>query len=68
MCVQYIGGCSVHSGGIMSTSGDIFSTLEDVWFIREILHIMHMGVYNEYVRGGSVHQRASKIYVGEHHK
>ena len=42
MCVQYIGGCSVHlgvfstSGGIMGTSGDIMST---------------SGGYHEYIRG-----------------
>ena len=36
MCVQYIGGCSVHrgvfstSGGYMSTSGDIMSTSGDI--------------------------------------
>ena len=23
MCVQYIGGCSVHRGDIVSTSGDV---------------------------------------------
>ena len=39
MCVQYIGGCSVHrgvfstSGDTMSTSGDIMSTSGDVQYI-----------------------------------
>ena len=49
MCVQYIGGCSVHRGmfsrlgeyheyigDIMSTSGDIMSTLGDVQYIGGI--------------------------------
>ena len=29
MCVQYIGGCSVHRGDTMSTLGDIMSTSGD---------------------------------------
>ena len=32
MCVQYIGGCSVHRG-VFSTSGDIMSTSGDVQYI-----------------------------------
>ena len=33
MCVQYIGGCSVHREDIMSTLGDIMSTSGDVQYI-----------------------------------
>ena len=41
MCVQYIGGYSIHrgdqtmstSGDIMSSSGDVMSTLADVQYI-----------------------------------
>ena len=40
MCVQYIGGCSVHRGDIVSTSGD-------VQYIRG---------YHEYMGGCSVHR------------
>ena len=42
MCVQCIGGCSVHRGDTMSTSGDIMSTSGDVQYIRG---------YNEYIGG-----------------
>ena len=41
MCVQYIGGCSVHRG-VFSTSGDTMST---------------SGGYHEYIGGCSVHRR-----------
>ena len=41
MCVQYIGGCSVHQGGPVHR-GDSMSTL---------------GGYHEYIGGCSVHQR-----------
>ena len=40
MCVQYIGGCSVHRG-MFSTSGDTMST---------------SGGYHEYIGGCSVHR------------
>ena len=43
MCVQYIGGCSVH-WGVFSTSGDNMST---------------SGGYHEYIGGCSVHRGIS---------
>ena len=49
MCVQYIGGCSVHRG-VFSTSRDIMST---------------SGGYHEYIGGCSVHRRNIMIHVGE---
>ena len=36
MCVQYIGGCSVHWRDTMSTSGDIMSTMGGVQYIGRI--------------------------------
>ena len=49
MCVQYIGGCSVHRG-VFSTSGDIMST---------------SGGYHEYIGGCSVHRGDTMINVGD---
>ena len=69
MCVQYIGGCSIHwgdtmttsegyheyiEGDIMSTLGDIMSTLGDI--MSTLGDIMStLGGYHEYIRGCSVH-------------
>ena len=50
MCVQYIGGCSVHRGDTMSTSGDIMST---------------SGGYHEYIGGCSVHRRDTMSTSGD---
>ena len=36
MCIQYIGGCSVHRGEPMSTLGDIMSTSGGVQYIGGI--------------------------------
>ena len=30
--------------------------------------MIHVGVYNWYIGGSSVHQRAATIYVGGYHK
>ena len=40
MCVQYIGGCSVHRGITMSTLGDILSTSGNVQYIGGISWFM----------------------------
>ena len=77
MCVQYIGGCSVHRGVTMSTSGDIMSTSEDVQYIGGIPRVHrgmfstsegyheYIGGYHEYIGGCSVHRRDIMIHVGE---
>ena len=49
MCVQYIGGCSVHQG-VFSTLGDTMRTL---------------GGYHEYIRGCSVHRGDIMMNVGD---
>ena len=49
MCVQYIGGCSVHWGCSVHR-GDIMST---------------SGGYHEYIRGYSVHQGDIMMNVGD---
>ena len=49
MCVQYIGGCSVHRG--------VFSTSEG--------YHEYIGGYYEYIGGCSVHWRDIMIHVGE---
>ena len=41
MCVQHIGGCSVHRGDTMSTSGGYHEYIEDVQYIGDIM--MHVG-------------------------
>ena len=62
MCVQYIGGCSVHrgvfstSGDTMSTSGDTMSTSGDVQYIGGCsVHrgdtMSTSGGYHEYIGG-----------------
>ena len=48
MCIQYIGGCSVHRG-MFSTSGGYH---EYIWGYHEYMYI---GGYNEYIGGCSVH-------------
>ena len=54
ICVQYIGGCSVHQGvfstpeGYHEYIGDIMSTSGDI--------MIHVGGYHEYIRGCSVHR------------
>ena len=47
MCVQYIGGCSVHRG-MFSTSGD-FSASGGVQYIGE--YHEYIGGYHEYIGG-----------------
>ena len=56
MCVQYIGGCSVHRG-VFSTSGGY----------HEYIGGYHdeCGGYHEYIGGCSVHRRDIMIHVGE---
>ena len=48
MCVQYIGGCSVHPG-VFSTSGGYHE---------------YIGGYHEYIGGCSVHRRDIMMNVG----
>ena len=56
MCVQYIGGCSVHRG-VFSTSGDTMSTSGGYHeYIRG---------YHEYIGGCSVHQRDTMSTSGD---
>ena len=50
MCVQYIGGCSVHRGDTMSNLGDIMSA---------------SGGYHEYIGGCSVHWWDMMMHAGE---
>ena len=50
MCVQYIGGCSVHRG-MFSTSGNTMSTLR---------------AYHEYMEECSVHRNIMSTSVGYH--
>ena len=47
MCVQYIGGCSVH-WGVLSTLGDSMSTSGDI--------MISCGGYHDYIGGCSVHR------------
>ena len=56
MCVQYIGGCSVH-WGVFSTSGDIMMNVGDT--------MSTSGGYHEYIGGCSVHRKDIMILVGE---
>ena len=56
MCVQYIGGCSVHWG--------MFSTSGDVQYIRGFQYI---GGYHEHIGGCSVHQGDIMMNVGGYH-
>ena len=62
MCVQYIGGYSVHQG-VFSTWGDIMSTSGDVQYIGG--YHVECGGYHEYTGRCSVHQRDIMIHVGE---
>ena len=61
MCVQYIGGCSVHRG-MFSTSG-VFSTSGGYHEYIGGISRVHRGVlstlegYHEYIGGCSVHRR-----------
>ena len=73
MCVQYIGGYSVHRG-IFSTSG-VFSTLGEYHeYIRGVKYIggyhecIREGGYHEYIGGCSVHLGDIMMHVGEYHE
>ena len=62
ICVQYIGGCSVHRGDTMSTSGDIMSTSRDIMSTSGDVQYIgryhdECGGYHEYIGGCSVHRR-----------
>ena len=52
MCVQYIGGCSVHRG--------MFSTSGGIQYIGEYI----LG-YHEYIEGCLVHLRDIMMHVGD---
>ena len=56
MCVQYIGGCSVHRGDIMSALGDV-----------QYIGGYHdeCGGYHEYIGGCSVHWRDTMSTSGD---
>ena len=56
MCVQYIGGSSVHRG-VFSTSGDTMSTLGDT--------MSTSWGYHEYIVGCSVHRRDTMSTSGD---
>ena len=58
MCVQYIGGCSVHRG-VFSTSGGYHEYIGGYHDER--------GGYHEYIGGCSVHRRDIMTHVGEQH-
>ena len=69
MCVQYIGGCSVHRGDTMSTSGgcsvhrrDTMSTSGGCSVHRRDT-MSTSGGYHEYIGGCSVHRRDIMIHV-----
>ena len=55
MCVQYIGGCSVHRG-VFSTSGGCHKYIGD--------SMSTLGGYHEYIRGRSVHWGDVMMHVG----
>ena len=70
MCVQYIGGCSVHQGDTMSTSGGYHQYIEGISSVHRGMFstlggiMMHVGDtmstsggYHEYIGGCSVHWR-----------
>ena len=62
MCVQYIGGRSVHQG-VFSTLGDIMST--SGMFSTSGEYHDECGGYHEYIGGCSVHRRDIMMHVAE---
>ena len=65
MCVQYIGGCSVHRG-VFSTSGDIMSTLR--MFSTSGGYHDECGGYHEFIGGYSVHWRDTMSKLGGYYE
>ena len=61
MCVQYIGGCSVHRGDTMSTSRGYHEYIGGYHEYNGGYHeyiggVQYIGGYHEYIGGCSVHQ------------
>ena len=63
MCVQHIGGCSVHRG--VSVHRRVFSTSEGIQYIGDTMSTL--GGYHEYIGGvqaiGGCHE-----YIGGYHE
>ena len=71
MCVQYIGGCSVHRG-VFSTSGDTMSTsggyheyIGGIPWVHRGDTMSTSGGYHEYIGGCSVHRRDTMSTSGD---
>ena len=67
MCVQYIGGCSVHQGDIMSTSGGYHEYIGGCSVHRGDI-MMNVGGYHEHIGGCSVLRRDTMSTSGGYHE
>ena len=73
MCVQYIGGCSVHRG-VFSTSGGYHEYIGGISYECGGIPRVHRGIsyecggYHEYIGGCSVHRRDTMSTSGGYHE
>ena len=68
MCVQYIGGCSVHRG-VFSTSGEYHEYIRDIMstlgVFSTLTDTMSTSGDVQYIGGCSVHRGDIMMYVGD---
>ena len=64
MCVQYIGGCSVHRG-VFSTLGEYHKYIRGISWVHGSVHSVRRRGYHEYIGRCSVHWIPYYEYIGE---